>query len=179
MGFRPVGFLVLPAFGRHFKPIVKGFKVNTNTQNQDQNQIQSVSAKKELGLIVSNMKSGGQVHRTMNRKAFALTSEGAGLKGKALKKAHYNYLARCAKVESTATAALIADGKIKIVGHTCNKARSGGTLRWVDADAFEAKDPGEAKRTSTISEDEALKALASVKGITVDELVAALELAAK
>lgn len=128
--------------------------------------------------------AGAMRFSPMSRKSFALTKLGADkdgkpLVGKALKRAHWAYLDECANEAQAAVAASIASGKSRVVGFTVNAKGTGGTVRLETAEHFARHEVGEStKQAPAITEDKALAYIAKVKGITVAELQAALELTA-
>jgi len=157
----------------------------SENNSQSQSQIVAVnigefSEKISQSLTCTESKSGALRFAPMSRKSFALTADGANLKGKALKRAHFAYLDKCANELNGVVAASIASGKSKVVGFTANAKGNGGNVRLETAEHFNRHDVGPSKRQLKLglTEADALALIAKAQGISVDEVKAALELAA-
>ena len=87
-------------------------------------------------LVCRDSKTGNHSWRALNRKAFSELAENEGLKGRALKKAHWDYLQRTSSELGAAAASKIASQEIVITGVSSNAKGTGGTLKFETADHF-------------------------------------------
>lgn len=139
------------------------------------------SEKISQSLTCSESKSGALRFAPMTRKSFALTAAGANLKGRALKVAHKAYRDKFASEAAGVVTASIASGKSIITSIGVNAKGTGGQIRVETAEHYARHDVEPSKRTpkATLTESDALAMIAKSKGMTVADLTAALELAAK
>lgn len=158
--------------------------MNSEVKPAEQSQIVAVkisefSEKITQSLVATESKTGAVRFAPMSRKSFALTAAGANLKGKALKRAHYAYLDKCASEANGVIAASLASGQSKVVGFTANAKGTGATVRLETAEHFGRHNPGESKRTpkAEVSESDALAVIAKAQGVSVEDVKAALSLA--
>jgi hypothetical protein len=150
-----------------------------NQENQSKSIVAFNPEASEVSLIAKDLKSGGCSYTPMGRKAFALTSlaivDGKPLVGRALKVAHWNYLQKCAVSLAKAQAASLAAGEIVPVRASVSKDGQTATVRYETAAKFSRHEVE--TKAPKMTEDDALELLAKSKGISVDDLKAALTLA--
>lgn len=127
----------------------------------------------ENRLVARESKSGATSWKPMKRTEFALTENGAGLKGQALKRAHNIYLQNCAVQMNSAVTSEIAAGRVIVTGVTQNAKGTGGTMKFETADHFARH---EVKQVSKrLTETDALELLAKKYGVDIAALVASLK----
>ena len=147
--------------------------------SEEKNQIVAFNPEAcELSLIAKELKSGATTYQPMKRKAFALTAAAVGLKGRALKRAHWDYMQKCAVSIAKDQAAKLAAGEIVPVRARVSKDGQTADVRYETADHFNRHAVEESKRApKQMTEDDALAMIAKARGITVEDLKASLELA--
>lgn len=123
-------------------------------------------------LVARDSKTGATSWKPMSKKSFALTAEGCNLKGRALKKAHWDYLQRSASEMNSALTAEIAAGRIMVTAVSTNKNRTAGAVKWETTNHFLRHEVGTvAKR---LTETDALELLAKKYGVDIAAIVANL-----
>lgn len=155
---------------------------NQNSQS-NQSAVVAFDAKVSQAIVAKDLSSGAQSFRYMQRKAFALTkyaqdADGNPLKGNALKRAHYAYLDKCASEASGEVAKAIGSGQLRVTGWNVNAKGNGGSIKWETKEHFarhnaKASEPKAPKMT----EDKVLEFIAKAKGVSVEDIRAALTLA--
>lgn len=159
----------------------KNQEQNSNTSAaKPETSVVAFDAKVSNTLIAKDLSSGGVSFKPIGRKAFALTAlaivDGKPLTGRALKVAHWKYLNECATQAAGAVAEQLAKGTLKVTGWSVNKDQSAGAIKYETAEHF-SRHEVEEKAPKQLTEAEVLEMVAKSKGITVEELNAALELA--
>jgi hypothetical protein len=124
-------------------------------------------------LVARESKNGSASWSPMSRKSFSLTTEGNGLKGAALKRAHWNYLQRASCEMNSAVAQGLVEGKIFITRVGSDSKGNGGTLKWETAQRFARREVGEIAKK--LNETDALKLISEKYGVDVAALVASLK----
>lgn len=124
-------------------------------------------------LVARDSKTGATSWKPMSKKSFALTAEGEGLKGRALKKAHWAYLQRAASEMNSALTSEIVAGRIMVTAVSVNKNRTAGSVKWETADHFVRHEVATvAKR---LTESDALEMLSKKHGVDIAALIASLK----
>lgn len=142
------------------------------------NSITAFDAAVSQSIVAKDLKSGATAFRPMTRKSFALTKDGAGLKGQALKRAHKDYLDKVASEAGGEVAKAIAEGKLKVVGWNVNAKQTAGSVKFETAEHFARHGAKGEARAPKMTEEKALEFLAKAQGVSVDDLKTALSLAA-
>ena len=155
------------------------------TQNSQPNQsaVVAFDAKVSQAIVAKDLSSGAQSFRFMQRKAFALTKHaldenGNPLKGNALKRAHYAYLDKCASESGGEVVKQISTGQLRVTGWNVNANGNAGSIRVETAQHFarhqvKATEP----KAPKLTEDKVLEFIAKSKGVSVEDIRAALTLA--
>lgn len=132
-------------------------------------------------LIAKDLKSGGHSFAAMGRKAFALTAlaivDGKPLKGRALKKAHKAYCHKTGLEIGGEAGKSFTTGKLIPVSFKTNAEEDTVFIKAVTQARFDAMHKVPESKVQEVTEQDALAMLAKSKGMSVADLVAALELA--
>lgn len=119
-------------------------------------------------LVARDTKTGATSWKPMSKKSFALTAEGCNLKGRALKKAHWDYLQLFASEMNSSLTAEIAAGRIMVTAVSTNKDRTKGAVKWETTNHFLRHEVGTvAKR---LTETDALEILAKKYDVDVNTI---------
>lgn len=125
-------------------------------------------------LVCKETKSGAMSWKPISRKAFSETSEAQGLKGRALKKAHWDYLQRASGELNAAVSSEIASGRIVITGVSSNAKGNGGSVKFELADHF-ARHEATEKVAKKMTETDAFKLLEAKYGVDMSAIIAQLK----
>lgn len=125
-------------------------------------------------LVARESANGATSWKPCTRKSFALTAaaigeDGTPLKGRALKKAYWNYVQTTARDLGAAFAHEVVAGRVIATGFSRNAGGTGGALKWETAARFNRHAPGADKPAR-----DPFAALANQLGITVEALKAKL-----
>ena len=145
-------------------------------QNQPQSAVVAFDAKVSQSLIAKDLASGATTFKPMSRVQYKTSHP--NLTGQALKRAHKAYCEACGTEAGGEIAKSITTQAIIPTGWTVNKAGDGGSIRFVTKARFDRLHTVNEVKAPALTEDKALAYIAKVKGITVAELQAALELTA-
>lgn len=127
----------------------------------------------DCSLVARDTKTGATSWKPMSKKSFALTAEGCNLKGRALKKAHWDYLQHFASQMNSSLTAEIAAGRIMVTAASMNKDRTKGSVKWETTNHFLRHEVGTvAKR---LTETDALELLTKKYGVDISAIVANLK----
>lgn len=130
------------------------------------------ATKVSQSMVATTNKAGSTRMAPMTRKAFSDTKLAVGLKGQALKRAHWTYIQACTNELNGIIAQSIASGKSKVVGFTQNAKGTAGTVRLETAEHFNRHEV-EAKKVE-MTQDDALALIAKAQNISVETLKLAL-----
>lgn len=122
-------------------------------------------------LVCKESKTGAMSWKPISRKAFSETMEAQGLKGRALKKAHWEYLQRASGELNTGVSSEIVSGRVLITGITANAKGTSGTFKWEKADHFARHEVTE-KIVKKMTEGDALKLLEAKYGVDMAAIIA-------
>jgi hypothetical protein len=146
---------------------------NTKTEKEKHMSAVSIIDSVNSNLVARESKTGATTWKAMSRKSFSLTLEAQGLKGRALKKAHWQYLQRTSSELNSAVSSEIAAGRIFVTSVSANSKGTGGTVKFETADHFARHEVGEIAKK--LNETDALKMLSEKYGVDVAALVASLK----
>lgn len=125
-------------------------------------------------LVCRENKSGALSWKPMGRKAFSESNAGIGLKGRALKKAHWDYLQRASSELNAALSSEIVAGRIMVTSVAANAKGTGGTVRFETSDHFTRHEATE-KVAKAMTEADAFKLIQAKYGVDMSAIIANLQ----
>jgi hypothetical protein len=135
-------------------------------------------AKVSVALMAKDLKSGGHSFAPMNRLQFKNSALGAGLKGQALKRAHKAYCNKAGLEIGGEAGKAFTTGALIPVSFKTNSDEDTVYIKAVTPARFDATHKAKAATKPELTQDDAFAMIAKAQGISVDDLKAALTLAA-